>query len=49
MIAPCKDCGKRQLNCHGNCKAYAEFVKEREGIRKMQALDSMRRIKRNRK
>lgn len=23
--APCRDCGKRYLGCHGDCKHYAAF------------------------
>lgn len=27
---PCKDCGKRYLGCHSECKDYIEFNEERQ-------------------
>lgn len=30
-IAPCKDCKKRTIDCHGKCKEYNEYrIKEKE-------------------
>lgn len=26
--APCKDCKKRHPGCHGECEAYAEFLRQ---------------------
>ena len=28
--APCKDCEKRELGCHGRCEEYAEYKKQNE-------------------
>ena len=30
IYVPCKDCTKRQVNCHSNCDDYAAFVEENE-------------------
>lgn len=27
MKAPCKDCDKRYVGCHGRCEKYLEFSK----------------------
>lgn len=31
--APCKNCKKRVLHCHGTCKAYIAYQKELEILR----------------
>lgn len=30
MNAPCKDCEKRAIGCHGTCPDYIKFRKERD-------------------
>lgn len=30
IYVPCKDCTKRQVNCHSNCDDYAAFIEENE-------------------
>lgn len=30
--APCKDCEKRHLGCHSDCKDYKEFTEYRKYI-----------------
>lgn len=32
MIAPCKDCGSREIGCHAKCEKYLAFAEEREAI-----------------
>lgn len=34
MKTPCKDCTKRTIGCHAECKEYLEFQKENERIKK---------------
>lgn len=34
---PCKDCSKRQPDCHSVCPEYKEFRKEREAVYKKRA------------
>ncbi|MBO5389409.1 MAG: hypothetical protein J6A59_15000 [Lachnospiraceae bacterium] len=29
-VAPCKDCGDREVGCHSTCKKYIDFKKENE-------------------
>lgn len=28
MDAPCKDCTRREVGCHGKCESYVEWQKE---------------------
>ena len=30
IYSPCKDCTKRSPTCHGNCKEYIDFRKEKD-------------------
>lgn len=30
MIAPCKNCIKRKVGCHSNCKEYFEWKSKRK-------------------
>ena len=32
MSAPCKDCDKRRLGCHDECKAYEEYSRNRQEL-----------------
>lgn len=36
MTAPCKDCKRREIGCHGKCEEYAAFRarNERESARR---------------
>lgn len=34
-IAPCKDCKKRTLGCHGRCDKYLNWKKEHDEARKL--------------
>ncbi len=29
LVAPCKDCKRRKVGCHGNCETYDEYRRER--------------------
>lgn len=31
--APCKDCSKRSIGCHGVCPEYLRYLKENENIK----------------
>lgn len=33
---PCYGCDKRTIDCHGSCKAYAEFTEENEKFKAQQ-------------
>ena len=33
-VCPCKDCNKRTVECHGNCKEYKDWKKEGIEIKK---------------
>lgn len=35
-VCPCKGCTKRTSDCHGRCKKYADWVKDREAERAQQ-------------
>ena len=32
-VCPCKDCDKRNADCHSICRAYKEWSKENEKMR----------------
>ena len=34
LIAPCRDCDKRDAECHSSCKEYRDFKAEWEKYRK---------------
>lgn len=36
ILAPCKDCEKRQVNCHDNCTRYSAYKAQINKIKKMQ-------------
>ena len=36
--APCKNCEKRRLGCHGRCKAYKAFRDELDAINERRRL-----------
>ena len=36
---PCKDCGHRELHCHGKCPDYADYRKELDNIAKAREFD----------
>lgn len=33
MMPPCKDCKKRKLGCHQNCKDYIQFKETNEKVK----------------
>ena len=35
MIAPCKDCPDRYLNCHDQCEKYKEYKEELDRVREI--------------
>lgn len=35
MTAPCKNCNKRDIHCHGKCNEYSNYKSELEKINKM--------------
>lgn len=39
MIAPCKDCGSREIGCHSKCEKYLEFKDFNERRKKERELD----------
>lgn len=39
MKAPCKDCGKRYIGCHGRCEKYLEFKKANDERLKQKSLE----------
>ena len=38
MKAPCKDCEKRYVGCHGRCEKYLEFKKANDERLKQKSL-----------
>lgn len=40
MVAPCKDCAKRELGCHSRCDKYKEYEEERRQIRERRLLEN---------
>lgn len=34
---PCKDCDKREIGCHSNCKEYLEFYSYKRWASEVQA------------
>ena len=34
--APCKDCERREIGCHGKCEEYNEFLRKRSEYRIIQ-------------
>ena len=38
-ICPCKDCGRRKINCHSICKDYKEWKKSGTEIEKRTFFD----------
>ena len=56
MKAPCKDCEKRYVGCHGRCEKYLEFKKANDERLKQKsfevdadqyAIDNTMRIRRS--
>lgn len=43
MKGPCKDCDRRTLTCHGFCKEYQDFKKEREQANERRAKEARER------
>ncbi len=39
MKAPCKDCEKRYVGCHGRCEKYLEFKKANNERLKQKSLE----------
>ena len=39
MKAPCKDCEKRYVGCHGRCEKYLEFKKANDERLKQKSLE----------
>ena len=39
MKAPCKDCEKRHVGCHGRCEKYLEFKKANNERLKQKSLE----------
>lgn len=39
MKAPCKDCEKRYIGCHGRCEKYLEFKKANDERLKQKSLE----------
>lgn len=39
MNAPCKDCCKRYVGCHGRCEKYLEFKKSNDERIKQKSLE----------
>lgn len=39
MNAPCKDCCKRYVGCHGHCEKYLEFKKSNDERIKQKSLE----------
>ena len=39
MKAPCKDCEKRYIGCHGRCEKYLEFKKANNERLKQKSLE----------
>ena len=33
LEAPCRNCNKRHIGCHSECKAYIDYNKDNEAIR----------------
>lgn len=42
MLSPCKDCEKRKLACHDHCIEYQAFRAEREQIRHLRYMESIK-------
>ena len=50
---PCKNCKDRDLGCHGKCKAYIKWAKDREEAREKDRCNrvidfTLRKLKRER-
>lgn len=39
MIATCKNCPDRAMDCHAKCEKYALFVAENEHVKQQRRLD----------
>ena len=39
MKAPCKDCEKRYIGCHGRCEKYLEFKRANDERLKQKSLE----------
>ena len=39
MKAPCKDCEKRYIGCHGRCEKYLKFKKANDERLKQKSLE----------
>ena len=37
MIAPCKDCTRREVGCHGKCEDYGKWNEEHARLKKKEA------------
>lgn len=36
LLAPCKGCKNREIDCHSNCEKYACYTKELKRIKEIQ-------------
>ena len=43
MKVPCKNCAKRTVGCHAECREYREFQSENEKIKKNRKNDIINR------
>lgn len=53
LMAPCRECNDRQLNCHSSCNEYKSFDKANQALRakklkKIHIADTINRNKMNR-
>ena len=45
MLCPCRDCSKREINCHSNCKAYLDYADYKRQVREAEQKDKRFRYK----
>lgn len=43
MKVPCKNCDRRTVGCHAECREYLEYQKENERIKKNRSNDAINR------
>ena len=43
MKAPCKNCARRTVECHAECREYREYQKENEKVKKNRKKDAISR------
>lgn len=47
MNAPCKNCDRRSVTCHDNCKSYKAFEAERKSIYEARVKEKREAVHRN--